>query len=204
MNESEESPLRGGLSGDDEAALRKGRAGSLVVLVGLAVAAVAGLVLLVGGEDEARVYGELGKKINGLERAHFGQFWGCALQGANVADLRSNAELTSQVNGRGLERGRNYGLHVRNKCLPLLQDINPQLDTLIVPDDLSADVEAMKKATSELRGAWSEYVTYLDDPELEYSEDKALPKVTHIARGWYEFKKAHGAINKTIKARLRD
>ena len=42
----------------------------------------------------------------------------------------------------------------------------------------------------------------LDDPELEYDEEAARPHVTAIARGWYDFKKAHGAINKSIKAKL--
>lgn len=202
MTDGDQSAAARGAPSDDEAAFRKGRAGSLAGLIGLGVAAVAGLVFLVGGDDQARVYGEIGKKVNGIERAHFERFWGCALQGENVADLRSNAELVTHVNGRGLERGRNYGVHVREKCLPFLTDINPQLDLLIVPSELEADVTALKKATSDLRSAWSGYVAYLDNPELEYSEDEARPQVTQIARGWYEFKKAHAAINKTIKAKL--
>ena len=86
--------------------------------------------------------------------------------------------------------------------MPKLQDINPQLELLIAPDDLKTDFEALKKATSEMRGAWSDYIVYLDDPELEYDEEKARKYVTAIARGWYDFKKAHGAINKAIKAKL--
>jgi hypothetical protein len=201
MSQSEDTALSGTL-GDEEAAMRKGRAGSLAAMAALGIAAVAGLVMLVGGEDQARVYGEIGKKVNGIERAHFGQFWGCALQNENIADLRSSADLITHVNGRGLERGRNYGLHVREKCMPKLQDINPQLDMLIAPDDIKPDFEALKKATSDLRGAWSGYIAYLDDPELEYDEEAARPHVKAIARGWYDFKTAHGAINKSIKAKL--
>lgn len=203
MSQSDEIPVSSGASSDDAAALRKGRGGSLAVMAGLGLIVIAGLVLLVGGDDEQRVYGEIGKKVNGIERAHFAQFWGCALQGENLADLRSNADLITHVGGRGRDRGRSYGVHVRDECLPKLHDINPQLETMIVPEDLEADVEAMKKATSDLRGAWSDFVAYLDNPELEYDEDKASDYVNPIARGWYEFKKAHGAINKTIKAKLR-
>jgi hypothetical protein len=203
MTDGQDSPLLTGSLNDEEAAMRKGRAGSLAILVGLGVAAAVGLGFLMSGDDEARVYGEIGRKVNGLERAHFGQFWGCALQGENLADLRSNSDLTTHVNGRGLERGRSYGVHVREKCMPKLQDINPELATLIVPAELQAEVEALKKATGELRSAWSGFIAYLDNPELEYSEDEARPHIAQIARSWYDFKKAHGAINRKIKAKLQ-
>jgi hypothetical protein len=202
MSDGKDGSLLTGTLGDEEAAMRKGRAGSLAILIGLGLAAAAGVVFLMTGDDEARVYGDIGRKVNGLERAHFAQFWGCVLQGENLADVRSNSDLTTKINLRGIERGRSYGLHARDTCLPKLQEINPQLATLIVPPDLQADVEALKKANSELRGAWSDFIAYLDDPELEYAEDKARPHLARIARGWYDFKKAHGAINQKIKAKL--
>jgi len=187
---------------DAEGQMHKGRAGSLLAMAALGVAVIAGLVMLVGGEDQARVYGELGKTINGLERGSFVRFWGCALEGENVNDLRSNGELIAKVDGRGMERGRNYGVHVREKCLPMLKGIGPELDTLIAPPDLQQNVKALKDANNALRGAWSDYVGYLDDPELVYDQEKAKPFVTAIARGWYDFRKAYGELNKTIKSKL--
>ena len=201
-NRDEPVQLSGSLA-DEEAAMHKGRGLSLIGVVVLALAVIGGLVFLAGGDDQARVYGELGKKINGLGRGGFGLFWGCALQGENVADINSNAELTTKVNGRGLERGRNYGVYVRDKCLPMLQDIGPQLDTLIAPEDLKADVKALREANTMLRSAWNDYIAYLDDPELKYDEVLARPHVQAIAHGWYDFRKAQGALNKTIKSRLK-
>ena len=188
---------------DAESAMHKGRAGSLVVMGGLGVAVVVGLVMLVGGEDQKRVYGEIGKTINGLERAHVEQFWGCALQGENIEELRTSTDVITKVDGRGFERGRNYGLHVRSKCLPMLEDVGPQLDTLIAPEDLKPEILAMHKANEQLRSAWSGFITYLDDPELQYDQEAAKPHVTAIARGWYEFKKAYAEVNKNIKTKLQ-
>ena len=190
--------------GDVESQMHKGRAGSLVIMGGLAVAIAGGLVFLVGGEDEARVYGEIGKTINGLERAHVEQFWGCALQGENLEELRTSTDVITKVDGRGLERGRNYGQHIRQKCLPMLEDVGPQLDTLIAPDDLKAEISAMRKGNEQLRSAWSGFITYLDDPELQYDQAAAKPHVTQIARGWYEFKKAYADVNKKIKVKLQE
>lgn len=187
---------------DAESQMHKGRSGSLILMGAFAVALVVGLVVLVGGEDEARVYGELGKTINGLERAHVEQFWGCALQGENIEDLRTSTDVITKIDGRALERGRNYGLHVRGKCLPMLEDVGPQLDTLIAPEDLQPEITAMKKANEQLRSAWSGFISYLDDPELQYDQETAKPQVTAIARGWYEFKKAYAEVNKKIKVKL--
>jgi hypothetical protein len=188
---------------DAESAMHKGRAGSLIAMGGLGVAVVVGLVLLVGGEDQKRVYGELGKTINGLERAHVEQFWGCVLQGENLEDLRTSTDLITKVDGRALERGRNYGQHVRSKCLPMLEKVGPQLETLIAPDDLKPEIAAMQKANEQVRTAWSAFISYLDDPELDYDQDVAKPYVTDVARGWYEFKKAYAEVNKKIKAKLK-
>jgi hypothetical protein len=197
----DERALRGALA-DAEVSMHKGRAGSLVLFAAFGLAVLGGLVFLVGGEDQARVYGEIGKRVNGLSHASFDQFWACALQGENVLDIKSNAELTTQLGGRAQERGRAYGVHVRDKCMPKLEDIGPQLDTLIVPQDLQADVNALKQANASLRSAFSGLVAYLDNPELEYDEGAAKPLLDPITRAWYDFKKAHAAINKIIKGKL--
>jgi hypothetical protein len=188
---------------DAESAMHKGRSGSLIAMGGLGVAVVVGLVMLVGGEDQERVYGELGKTINGLERAHVEQFWGCVLQNENLGELRTSTDLITKVDGRALERGRNYGQYVRAKCLPMLEKVGPQLDILIAPEDLKPEIGAMKKANDQVRSAWSGFISYLDDPELKYDQDVAKPHVTAIARGWYEFKKAYSEVNKKIKGKLK-
>jgi hypothetical protein len=197
----DERALRGALA-DAEASMHKGRAGSLLLLAALALALVGGLVFMVGGEDQARVYGEIGKRVNGLSRASFDQFWACALQGENVQDIKSNAELAAQLGGRARERGRNYGLHLREECLPKLEDIGPQLDTLIVPQDLQLDVDALKKSNASLRTAFSDYIAYLDNPELDYDDTAARPLLDPIAHAWYDFRKSQAAINKIVKTKI--
>lgn len=198
----DERALSGSLA-DAEAAMHKGRAGSLLIMGALGLSLIGGLVFFVGGQDRARVYGEIGRQINGLGRANFDRFWGCALQGENVADIRSNAELATQLDVRGRERGRAYGVHLRDACLPKLTDIGPKLDTLIVPADLQKDVDALKHANSALRSAVSGFATYLDDPDLHYDPDEAKRYIDPISRAWYDFKKAHAGLNESIKVKLK-
>lgn len=200
---SEQTPILGGSLADEEAAMRKGKGGTLALMGALGVALLAGLALVMTGGDEERVYGEIGKRINGVKQANFDQFWGCALQGANLRDIKTNADLAFQIDVRALERGRAYGLHLRDNCSDLLTDITPELEALIVPDDLRPEVDAMKQATGKLRSAVSSFIAYLDDPKLSYDSDKAAPMIQAIARGWYEFKKAHAQANKTLKAKLQ-
>lgn len=187
---------------DDEAALQRGKGKMLAAWGVVLLVVLGGLFALMSGGDEERVYGEIGKKVNGLRQAHFDQFWGCALQGAVIKDIKTNTELMSQVDGRAMEKGAAYAVHLRDTCLPKLEAIEPQLEVLIIPPDMQADVNAMKDATSKLRGAFSALISYLDAPDAKYESEAARIYVENIARGWFEFKQAHAAINKLIKQKL--
>jgi hypothetical protein len=193
--------LRGTLA-DDEAALQKGKGGSLIAVGLLGIAVLAGLFYLMGGEDEARVYGDIGKRINGLKQASFDQFWSCALSGEDLRDVSSNTELIARLDGLGRDGGSRYAETLRKACLPQLESVSPQLDTLIVPTDLQASVRALSEANGKLRSATSGLVVYLDDPELQYDSAKAQSSLKDMARAWYDFKKAHGAINQVIKQKI--
>jgi hypothetical protein len=193
--------LRGTLA-DDEAALRKGKAGSLIAVSVLGVAVLGGLLYLMGGEDQARVYGDLGKQINGLKQASFDQFWSCVLQGEDLRDVTSNTELIARLDSMGRDGGRKFGENLREACKPRLETIGPALDTLIVPQDLEASVKSMSDAASSLRTSASGLIIYLDNPELEYDPEIARPHVQALARAWYEFKKAHNEANHVIKQHI--
>jgi hypothetical protein len=198
---------KAGLSGsiaDDEAALKRGKGGVVGVLAVIFVLGAAGLYFLMGNDDDARVYGELGRQLNGLKQAHFDQFWGCALSGTNLASIKTNTDLQTQLAGRASERGQNYAVYLRDKCLGKLAEIEPTLDTLIVPEDLKGPVNEMKASTSKLRAGVSGLISYLDNPELKYDETAADVYLQNITRGWFEFRKAHADLNKVLKSRLEN
>ena len=203
MSEAEEEAVFKGTIADAEAAMHKGRGGMLFGMIGAVVVAVAGLVLFVGSGDDKRVAGEIGKKINGIKQRHFDRFWGCAFQGTNVKNVRSNADLSSQIYVRAAEKGRLYANYVREECLDLLEEISPQLDTLIVSEDMTQDVATLRESVGDLRSAWSGFITYLGNPETEYDQASAKRHVDGIAKGWFDFKKAHASVNKTLKAKLQ-
>lgn len=203
MSQRDEEPALSGTFADAQAAMRKGRGTSLLAVGALGIAIAAALMLLVGGDDEARVYGEIGRRVNGLKRANFDQFWACALETENVADISSNTELAVKIDARGQERGRRYGVHLRERCLPKLEKIAPELETLIVPADLQPQVSVLARSNGQLRGSISEYVAYLDDPGLSYDPAIAKPHLAHIVRAWYDFKKAHAEINALIRSKLK-
>ena len=70
MSQRDQPPVEGTLA-DAEAAMRKGRASQLLIVGALGLAVATALVLLVGNDDESRVYGEIGKRVNGINRSRF-------------------------------------------------------------------------------------------------------------------------------------
>jgi hypothetical protein len=186
---------------EDEAGFKRGRGTMLWALLLAAVVGLFGVWHLLSGGDDERVYGELGRKINGLRQAHFDQFWACALSGQNLHDLNSNTELMSQLDGRAAQGGKTYAVYLRDECLGKLTEIEPTLESLIIPDDLKPDVEALKTATGQLRSSCSAFVSYLDSPN-PYDSDSAKPHLQAIAKAWFDYRQSQAALNKTLKSRL--
>jgi hypothetical protein len=187
---------------EDEAAFKRGRGPMLVGLLLAAALAALGLWQILSVGDDARVYGELGRKINGLRQSQFDEFWGCALDGTDLHELKSNTDLIAQLAERAADGGNSYAHYLRDECAGKLGEINQALDALIIPDDLKSDVESLKEATSLLRNSLRAFITILDDPLHDYDPVLAKPRLDSIARGWFDFQTAHAAINKTLKAKL--
>lgn len=192
---------RGPSLAEEEAAMHKGRGKMLVGLIAMAAVLAGGAGYLLSEDSEQRAYSDIGKKINGMKKEHFDQFWGCALPNENIRDIKNNTDLESQIGARA-QAGGTYGRHVRDVCIDKLAGMEPKLDILVVPKDFDADASAMKKAVQDLRSGWSDYVSYLVDPKGEYSEEVAQPKISKIGRAWFEYLKSHGKVNALLRKKL--
>jgi len=81
--------------------------------------------------------------------------------------------------------------------------MEPKLEALIPPDDLAQGVRDLHTAVTELRGGWSEFIGHLDGLGDEpYDADNEPASLGKIAKGWYDYKRAHSGLNKTIRAKL--
>jgi hypothetical protein len=197
------TPPLGGSLADEEAAMKSGKWRMMAAIIGTCVAVVVLAVWLMAGTKGYEEYVEVGKTVNGVGiKGNFDSFWGCALQGVDLRDLDKAEDLIAQIAMRGSDGRVAYGKHVSANCVNKLSDMQTKLDVLTVPQELQTDVKGMKDASSQLRGAWSSYMAYLADSKDSYDEDEARDKIKNIARGWYEFKKAHSSLNKKLKEKL--
>ncbi len=196
-------PLGGGPSlHDEEAALKKGNTLPLILGIIAAVAVVAGLgvVLLSGDDDEP--YSNIGRQINGMKQEHFDQFWHCALPNQPPDSLRTNQDLSAAITKRAERSPTAYAAHVRTKCLVKLTEHGPNLRQLIPPEDLHDQLDALQDALTQLTDGWNGYLEQLDRSQEGYDEGAAAPHISKIAKGWYDYRNAHGALNDTIRERL--
>jgi hypothetical protein len=195
-------PLGGPSLEDDEKALKKGNTWVLVAAVVGGLAVVAGLIALLASEQPDQ-YGTIGSQINGMKAEHFDAFWACALPNEPLDELRSDQDLRYAINRRAQTAPGRYAQHVRHDCLVKLNEHEAPLQSLIAPADLSGQLAELGTSLESLRGAWGEYLEYLDHTQ-EYDQDDAAPRVGKIAKGWYDYKRAHGALNAAIREHLNE
>lgn len=196
------TPIGGPSLEEEEKALRSGRGKMIAGMVLALVVAVGGLVWFVGSQQPSE-YGQIGRQINGLRADHFDAFWGCALPRADLRDIRNDQQLRDAIAERAV-RPAAYAQHVRSECLVRLEEHVTPLNALIVPADLSPGVDQLRAAIDAERQAWARFLDYLDHVEGAFDAEAADEHLTAIARGWFEYKVAHGAINDLIRAHVND
>ncbi len=183
----------------EEQALRGGKGGMIAVMVGAGALAIGALVFAMSGDD-SEAYEQFGRNVNGLEGAHFEGFWGCVFQGAET--IKDDQALRAQIHkraGRGKDR---FGAHVDTRCMPELAELETQLQTLLPPNDLGPLLLEEIQAVRALRSGWSDYTAYLQGLDMPYRPADAKDHVGRIAKAWYNFRKAHSALNRLLRERL--
>jgi hypothetical protein len=194
-------PLGGPSLDDDEKAMKRGSGVVLIALGAFGALVIAGIivaVLMSGGDDS---YTQIGQQVNGMKRDHFDQFWGCALPNENLRELRTDGALRRAITERASSSPSRYAQHVRGQCLVKLNEHEAPLDTLIAPDDLREQITALGAALDLLREGWNEYLSALEQAEA-FDEEAMAPHLEKIARGWYDYKRAHGAVNDVVREHL--
>jgi hypothetical protein len=188
----------------DEQSMRKGK-GRMLAGIALAVAAAIvalALYLASGGES---AYGSFGKQINGLDREHFAGFWGCVMQGYDLRRLKSDQDLRDQLHERAARGRARFGAYVRDDCLPRLAKLEPELAAVASPQDeeLAQPLRDMRESVGRLRGSFSDYIAHLDGlDEDPYERDAAADPVGRIARAWFDYRVALGALNAHLRDKL--
>jgi hypothetical protein len=183
------------------AGFRSGK-GVLVGLVAAAGCALFGMWFWLSHNDEARVYGELGRKLNGVRQAEFDAFWQCVLEDVDVSSVRSNADLLRWLRSSVEAGGPEYAVHLRDDCMSALSGIEPRLNQLIAPSDLKDDIASMQAATTQLQRDFRSVIACVGRGQDICPVGAMQPQLQGIARGWFDFQTAHAAVNKTIRGRL--
>ncbi len=193
-------PLGGPSFEAEEKALKKGNWRMLAGMI-LAVLAAGAALAFFMAPDEREAYREFGKHVNGADEEHFDQFMGCVFQNVDLRNIHTNADFAAQIQRRSMQGTRRYGAYVRERCMPKLSGMQPKLDVLIPPEDFRAELRTLNEAIGTFRTSWSEFIAFLDTVTA-YDPDAANPGINKISRAWYDYRRAHGALNRKLRERL--
>jgi hypothetical protein len=185
---------------EDAKAFNKGKGSLLFVMLGLLALALVGFGWYLV-QDQPNPYGELGKQINGLRGQYFDGFWTCALPGKRLSELKNDGDLRAELHTRGEALAR-YGQHLSSKCRSEAQELSVRLSALLPPDDARPLVKQMVDALHKMDDGTRAYADYLQSVEPPYKAESAEPAMLGLVRGWYEFRKAHAALNQLIRDKL--
>jgi len=186
---------------EEAKAFNKGKGRLLFGMLGLLLLAVLGFGWYLV-QDQPNPYGELGKQVNGLRGQYFDGFWTCALPGKRLVELKSDADLRTELHTRA-QAGARYADHLLNKCRPLTSELAVRLRALIPPPEAQPFVKEMLSALSKMDEGARDYAQYIQQLEAPYVSDAAEPTQSGMVRGWYEFRKAHGALNQLVRVHLQ-
>src|SRR4051794_17397965 len=117
---------------EDAKAFNKGKGRLLGAMMAMLLLALAGFGFYLL-EDQPNPYGELGKQVNGFRSQYFDAFWGCALPGKSIAELKNDGDVRGELDVRAVA-GARYGAHLR-KCAGSLRDLGANLHALLPPQD---------------------------------------------------------------------
>jgi hypothetical protein len=187
----------------EAAAMNKGKGRMIISSIVVLAVIFVGAGMFLKRADEDAAYRDAGQTINALKKRQFDRFWGCALEGVDLRDINSNADLTAKIESRRSAGALRYGKLVKDRCLEILDEIATNLDVIQVPRDLKTQISGMKKAMNQLRDGWREYLSVIMDQDHPYDEVKAHPYLEKIALGWYGFAKEHSGLNKVLEKKLQ-
>lgn len=187
---------------EDEAALKKGRSGTIVVVALLILTAFGALGFVLSHGNDGKVYVDLRGDVAKLDREHFDQLWGCALAGADLRNLKSDQNFRDELEKRARQSPKRYATLIRERCMPKYRDYSPMLVALLPPEDAKASVDKLQESVDKLRGALNDYVGYLERAEA-YDHDEAESVVTPLARAWYDYKVSLRALQDLIASKTK-
>lgn len=184
----------------ERAALRRAPGRVPYAVIALCVLLVVGVLSLMMSGDEQRVHRELGRRINRAKTQGFDPFLVCALQ-QDPDSFASNADLSARIVERARTDGPAFARELQHKCLPMLDAVDDKLAILIAPDTIKDDLGAMIRSVGALRESFTMLATDLMNEQTD--EAKVRKRAARIARPWYDFRRAHSAINHTLREKLQ-
>ena len=187
---------------DLEAAALTKTQGRRLVGLSLACATLVGLsVLVLGGIDNRHAFVTAGTHMNRLHKTGYERFYNCMLIGMDQSQIESGEELEIQIGRRIQAFGQSYATLIR-KCVPNLDTLERDLDTMAAPTSIKPQIHAMHESVSRTRHAVQGLLEYLDRDGDHYQPDDAAPYLLKLAKSYENYRETHLMFRNAIREAL--
>ena len=166
----------------DLAAFKRGQGKRMsLALLGSALT-MAGLLLWMGGNDDARAYGAAARHLESLYSQPDPAFAQCALlqPQASQQALRSAIEAASQTYGKAYEQQL-------APCSRALVVFERELAEMDLPMSMEHRFQGLRHAANALNRAIGSYRSYLFDPNRPYDRISASSHIDNVVTAWSNY-----------------
>lgn len=171
---------------EDIALLKRGKGARLMLTVAICGLAVFGVARWMQTIDGAQAYAGAADRVDTINAQEGTALMRCVLPDVSRSQISTRQALHSALENASERAQKYYGTQLQ-RCAPLSETLEKQLNMVGVPADLQPQMQRLRGAARDLNRSLIAYQTYLQDPNKPYDYVQATPLIERVSIAWSNY-----------------
>ena len=187
---------RGHISVEDEVKrMNRGRGRQVWIMTAVTALLGVAAVLVFKVMDVQQLRSDAYAAVRTADSDHAQKFLHCALPGSEAAQLTTSATMLSMIERTNQRLGARHAALV-GQCAAELDVLDDEVQRLRVPEDARDELEALRGAVTQTRGAWRDYQAFVEASPAD--SVNALPYMDKAAVAWATYAERRKGLEKAL------